>query len=88
MKPRVPIVIRLNLGTCPNRRSCGQQTLAYAHVDEKKAAAEQRLSQLTKGALNPEEIDHLVEDALVSTTFTGRSPETGFSQKAAEQPAK
>lgn len=41
-----------------------EQTMADAHMDEKKAAAVQKLSDLTKGALKPDEIDHLIEDAV------------------------
>lgn len=41
-----------------------QQTMATADVLAKKDAAVQKLSQLTNGTLKPEEIDHLIEDAV------------------------
>ena len=33
-------------------------------MEEKKSAAEQKLSQITKGTLSAEEIDHLIENAV------------------------
>lgn len=58
-----------------------EQTMTDVHTDERKAAAERRLSQLTKGALTPEEIDHLIENAV----FTLKQ-QIGHSVKAV-QPA-
>lgn len=41
-----------------------EQTMSTADAQAKKDAAIKKLSELTKGALSPEEIDHLVEDAV------------------------
>jgi len=72
----VPMVIKwvftkISLGNLVKYKSLAQfavaaveQTMKEAHMGEKKAAAEKKLSDLTKGALRPEEIDHLVEDAV------------------------
>lgn len=56
-----------------------QQTMATADAQTKKAAAMQKLADLTKGALKPQDIDHLVEDAV----FTLKQ-QIGYSVKQSE----
>lgn len=41
-----------------------EQTMGTADAQAKKAAAIQKLADLTKGALKPNDIDHLIEDAV------------------------
>ncbi len=76
-----------------------EQTMSSADGQAKKTAAVKKLSDLTKGALKPEDIDHLIEDAVFTLSKqightvqqyqdvpTVKS-KIGFTNKSADQTA-